>query len=101
MQTIVSREEDPSDPAVLTVGDIHGGTKRNIIPNEVKLELTTRAFSDKSRQVILDGIRQMAKGVADSYALPADKQPVVTVLDDESTPTSLLQKMVHPICSFL
>lgn len=88
MQTIVSREEDPSDPAVLTVGDIHGGTKRNIIPNEVKLELTTRAFSDKSRQVILDGIRQMAKGVADSYALPADKQPVVTVLDDESTPVT-------------
>jgi hippurate hydrolase len=86
MQTIVSREEDPTDPAVVTVGDIHGGTKRNIIPNEVKLELTTRAFSDKGRQTILDGIRQMAKGVADSYGLPADKQPVVTVLDDESTP---------------
>ncbi len=44
IQTIVSREEDPQNPAVVTVGDIHGGTKRNIIPDEVKLELTTRAF---------------------------------------------------------
>ena len=49
IQTIVSREEDPQDPTVITVGDIHGGTKRNIIPDEVKLELTTRSFSDKSR----------------------------------------------------
>jgi amidohydrolase len=86
LQTIVSREEDPRDPAVITVGDIHGGTKRNIIPNEVKLELTTRAFSDKSRQIILDGIRQMALGVATSAGLPADKAPIVTVIDTESTP---------------
>lgn len=42
LQTIVSRQEDPQDPSVVTVGDIHGGTKRNIIPDEVKLELTTR-----------------------------------------------------------
>ncbi len=71
MQTIVSREESPLAPAVVTVGDIQGGTRRNIIPNEVKLELTTRAFSDKSRQVILDGIRQMAFGVATSAGMPA------------------------------
>jgi hippurate hydrolase len=88
LQTIVSREEDPTAPAVVTVGSIHGGTKRNIIPDEVKLELTTRAFSEESRQVILNGIRQMAKGVADSYGLPADKQPIVTVLEDESTPVT-------------
>jgi amidohydrolase len=88
LQTIVSREEDPTDPAVVTVGSIHGGTKRNIIPDEVKLELTTRAFSEKGRQTILDGIRQMAKGVADSYGLPADKAPIVTVLENESTPVT-------------
>ena len=88
MQTIVSREQDPHDPAVVTVGDIHGGTKRNIIPDEVKLELTTRAFSDKSRKVTLDGIKQMAAGVADSYGLPPAKAPIVTVLDDESTPVT-------------
>ncbi len=88
LQTIVSREQDPHDPAVVTVGDIHGGTKRNIIPDEVKLELTTRAFSGKSRQITLDGIRQMAAGVGSSYGLPAEKAPVVTVLEDESTPVT-------------
>jgi hippurate hydrolase len=86
IQTIVSREEDPRDPAVVTVGDIHGGTKRNIIPDEVKLELTTRAFTAKSRQVILDGLAQMAKGIATSAGLPPEKFPTVTVLDSESTP---------------
>jgi amidohydrolase len=86
LQTIVSREEDPRDPAVITVGDIHGGTKRNIIPDEVKLELTTRAFSDKGRQIIIDGIRQMALGIGTSAGLPPDKMPTVTILDNESTP---------------
>ena len=86
LQTIVSREEDPQDPAVVTVGDIHGGTRRNIIPDEVKLELTTRYFSEKSRKVILDGIRQIALGVATTAGLPADKMPVVTTYDNEVAP---------------
>ena len=86
LQTIVSRQESPLDPAVVTVGHIYGGTKRNIIPNEVKLELTTRAFSDHARQVILDGIRHTAQGVAVSAGVPDNLFPIVTVLDDESTP---------------
>ena len=86
LQTIVSREEDPQDPSVVTVGDIHGGTKRNIIPNEVKLELTTRSFTDKSRQTIIDGLTKMAAGLTTSYGLPADKAAKVTVLENESTP---------------
>jgi hippurate hydrolase len=86
LQTIVSRSTPPRSPAVLTVGDIHGGTKRNIIPNEVKLELTTRSFTDKSRQTIIDGLTQMAAGLTTSYGLPADKAAKVTVLDNESTP---------------
>ena len=86
LQTIVSREEDPQDPTVVTVGDIHGGTKRNIIPNEVKLELTTRGFSDKSRKLVIEGIRQMAAGIAVSAGLPKGLEPVVTVLEDESAP---------------
>ena len=86
LQTIVSREEDPQDPAIVTVGSIHGGTKRNIIPDEVKLQLTTRAFSDKGRQVIVDGIRQMAQGVAISAGLPPDRAPIVTVIESESSP---------------
>jgi len=88
LQTIVSREEDPRDPSVVTVGDIHGGTKRNIIPNEVKLELTSRAFSDKSRQVVIDGLRHMAAGLAISANLPPDKAPKVEVLEAESTPVT-------------
>ena len=86
LQTIVSRQEDPRDPAVVTVGDIHGGTKRNIIPNEVKMELTTRAFSDRGRQIILDGIRRTAQGVAVAAGVPDNLAPIVTVLDAESTP---------------
>ena len=86
LQTIVSREEDPQDPSVVTVGDIHGGTKRNIIPDEVKLELTTRAFSDKSRQVVIDGLQSLAAGLTTAYNLPPDKAAQVHVLEDESTP---------------
>lgn len=99
LQTIVSREEDPQDPSVVTVGDIHGGTKRNIIPDQVKLELTTRAFSDHSRQVVIDGLRSMAAGMTTAYALPFDKAVQVNVLENESTPVmyndpALMQQLV-------
>ena len=86
IQTIVSREENPEDPVVVTVGSIHGGTKRNIIPDEVKLELTVRTFSERSRKIVLDGLRQMAIGVATSAGLPPEKMPTVTVVESESTP---------------
>jgi hippurate hydrolase len=86
LQTIVSRQENPRDPAVVTVGDIHGGTKRNIIPYDVKMELTTRAFSDKGRQIIVDGIQRAAQGVALSAGVPKELAPIVTVLEAESTP---------------
>jgi amidohydrolase len=86
IQTIVSREEDPQDPSVVTVGDIHGGTRRNIIPDSVKLELTTRAFTPHARQVIITGLQQMAAGITTSAGLPPDKAATVTVLEDESAP---------------
>jgi amidohydrolase len=88
LQTIVSRQEDPRNPAVVTVGDIHGGTKRNIIPDEVKMELTTRAFSAEARQIILDGIRRTAQGVALSTGVPDDRAPIVKVLEAESVPVT-------------
>jgi amidohydrolase len=88
VQTIVSRQENPRDPAVVTIGYIHGGTKRNIIPYDVKMGLTTRAFSDKARQIIVDGLRRTAQGVAISAGVPEDRQPIVTILDDESTPAT-------------
>lgn len=88
VQTVVSRQEDPRDPSVVTIGDIHGGTKRNVIPYEVKLELTTRAFSDKAMKIIVDGIRHAAQGVALSAGLPKDRQPIVTILENESGPAT-------------
>ncbi len=86
LQTIVSRQENPLNPAVVTVGNIHGGTKRNIIPDEVKMELTARFFSEDSRRVILDGIRRTAQGVALAAGVPENRAPVVTVVEQESTP---------------
>lgn len=86
IQTIVSREEDPQDPTVVTVGHIEGGTKRNIIPDQVKLELTTRSFSDESRNTVIQGLKQMAAGITASAGLPPDKAATVTVLENESTP---------------
>jgi amidohydrolase len=86
MQTIVSREEDPQDPTVVTVGDIHGGSKRNIIPDDVKLELTVRTFSDKAHQTVIDGLTNMAAGLTVAAGLPPAKAATVKVLDNESTP---------------
>ena len=86
IQTIVSREEDPLNPTVVTVGTIHGGTKRNIISDQVKLELTTRSFSDKSRKTVLAGLNSMAAGLTLSAGLPPEKAAKVNVLEDESTP---------------
>jgi amidohydrolase len=88
LQTIASRQEDPRDSVVVTVGDIRAGTRRNIIPNEAKMEITLRAFSEKARETALAGIRRAAKGVAISAGVPDELTPVVTVLDNESTPVT-------------
>ncbi len=64
LQTLVSRETNPTDPVVVTVGSIHGGTKHNIIPSEVKLQLTVRTTKDSVRKHILDGIKRVAQAAA-------------------------------------
>src|SRR5258708_33074915 len=89
LQTVVSRSIPPSQPAVVTVGDIHGGTKRNIIPDEVKMELTTRCYSEEVRQAIIEGVKRTAKGVAIAAGVPENRMPIVTVLDDETTPATI------------
>ena len=86
LQTIVSRSENPRDPAVVSVGSIHGGTKRNIIPDEVTLGLTTRAFSDAAMKIIVDGVHRIAQGVAVAADVPSEMAPTVSVLQNESTP---------------
>ncbi|MBR9920752.1 MAG: amidohydrolase [Bacteroidetes bacterium] len=85
LQTIVSREISPLEPAVVTVGAINGGTKGNIIPGEVKLQLTMRSYSDEVRDAIIEKIERICKGVAMSAGLPEDKYPNVH-LRDEYTP---------------
>jgi amidohydrolase len=87
LQTLVSREQNPQDPAVVTVGSIHGGAKHNIIPDEVKLQLTVRSYSDASRDGLLKGIERIAKGEAIAAGMPEDKMPVVTV-DPAFTPAT-------------
>lgn len=87
LQTIVSREVDPQDAAVVTVGSIHGGTKHNIIPGEVRLQLTVRSFSPEIRAQLLAAIRRIAEGEAIAAGMPKDKMPVVTV-QDENTPSA-------------
>jgi hippurate hydrolase len=86
-QTIVSRQIDPQQPAVLTVGTIHGGTKNNIIPDEVTLGITLRTYSSELRDQIVADIRRTANGLAAAYGIPPDRMPVVKL--GESTPPTL------------
>ena len=86
-QTIVSRQIDPQQPAVLTVGMIHGGTKSNIIPDEVTMGMTLRTFSMTQREEIVADVRRTAEGLAAAYGIPADRKPTLTV--DEGTPVTL------------
>ena len=88
IQTIVSRQLPPQQPAVVTVGTIHGGTKRNIIPDEVTLQLTIRAYADEVREKILDSLQTMAQGVAVANGLPPDRVPIVSVSKTETTPVT-------------
>lgn len=87
-QSIVSRQVDPQQPAVLTVGTIHGGTKRNIIPDDVTMGLTLRTYSEKVRDQIIADIRRTADGIASGYGVPADRMPIVTVSQSEITPAT-------------
>lgn len=82
LQTIVSREMKPIDPAVVTVGSIHAGTKHNIISDRCHLQLTVRSYSDEVRQKVLDGIRRRAEGICQAAGCP--EPPVIKV--SEGTP---------------
>ncbi len=87
LQTIVSRELRPGEPAVVTVGSIHGGTKSNIIPDEVKLQLTLRSYSDEVRRHLVDAIARICRGEALAAGLAEDRLPVLTRAENEFTPS--------------
>lgn len=81
LQTLVSRELNPTDSAVVTVGSFQAGSKHNIIPDEARLQITVRSYSDENRKQLLDGIARIARGEAIAAGMPEDKMPRVTVAD--------------------
>ncbi len=87
LQGLVSRELAPLDAGVVTVGSIHGGLKHNIIPEEVKLQLTVRADSQAVRDQLIAGIERVAAGVARTAGLPEDRLPIVEYGHESTPPT--------------
>ncbi len=79
LQSLVAREKDPQDPGVVTVGSIHGGTKANIIPDKVELQLSVRSFTDETRKLLLDGIARVAK--SEAAAAGATREPDVKLIE--------------------
>lgn len=84
-QTIVSREDSPLDPAVVTVGSINGGTKHNLIPDEVRMQLTIRTYKEEVRKHILASLDRIARGIALTAGVPEDRAPIVKISDTEFT----------------
>ncbi len=81
LQTLISRERNPLDPAVITVGSFQAGAKHNIISDEARLQLTVRSYSDETRAALLSGIERIARAEAMAAGMPDDKLPVVKVAD--------------------
>jgi amidohydrolase len=79
LQTLVSRENDPQQPAVVTVGSFHAGTKSNIISDEAKLALTVRSYTPETRKLLLDGIRRIVRGEAIAAGMAEDRMPTVEI----------------------
>ncbi len=105
IQTIVSREINPVHPAVVTVGSIHGGTKHNIIPNEVDLQLTVRFFDIAVYQHIIDALKRITSGIAISAGLPKEKWPIVKASNQFTPPVvnneNLVLKAINPMKQIL
>jgi amidohydrolase len=89
LQTLVSRELDPLDSAVVTVGSFQAGTKHNIISDEARLLLTVRSYTPEIRRQLLDGIERVVRGQAIAAGIPGDRMPQVTIREGEYTPATL------------
>ncbi|WMS90132.1 amidohydrolase [Pseudoalteromonas sp. HL-AS1] len=88
LQTITSRELSPLEPSVITVGSIHGGSKHNVISDEVKLQLTLRSYNPDVRSAQIAAIKRITAGIAQSAGLDKSNYPVVYVHEDESIPST-------------
>jgi len=87
LQTLVSRENNPLQPAVVTVGSFHAGTKSNIIPDDAKLALTVRSYTPETRKLLLDGIRRIVRGEAIAAGMPEDRMPTVEIEEPSADAT--------------
>jgi amidohydrolase len=87
LQTIVSREMDPLEPTVVTVGSFHAGTKHNIIPDDAHLQITVRTMTPKQRTKVLAAVARVANGVASAAGVPAERMPVIEFGKDNDPPT--------------
>lgn len=95
LQTLVSRELDPQDSAVVTVGSFHAGAKHNIISDKATLLLTVRSYSDETRQALLDGIARIAKGEAIAAGMPEALMPEVNIKDEYTPATYNTPEFTH------
>jgi amidohydrolase len=87
LQTIVSREEDPLQPTVITVGSFHAGTKHNVIPDDAHLQLSVRTMSPEHREKTMAAIKRATNGIAEAAGIPADRAPIITVSESAVPPT--------------
>jgi hippurate hydrolase len=94
LQTIVSRELDPVQPGVVTIGSIHGGTKHNIIPNEVKLQLTLRAYQEDVLTRMVESIRRRAQGLAAAHRAPDPELKIVVTNPPTINDPALVEKVL-------
>jgi hippurate hydrolase len=105
LQTIVSREMKPIDPAVVTVGSIHGGSKHNIISDEVQLQLTVRSYSDQAKAQTLKSIERICNGVAMAAGVPENRMPTIKIADEYTPSTyndpALVKRMVASMKNLL
>ncbi|WP_165244467.1 amidohydrolase [Paludisphaera soli] len=92
-QTIVSREVQPIDPAVVTVGSIHGGSKHNIVPDEVKLQLTLRSYKESVRLQLVEGIERRVKALAQAHKAPEPSVEVIGTTPATSNDPALVERV--------
>jgi hippurate hydrolase len=93
LQTLISRENNPFDPAVITVGSFHSGTKHNIISDDARLQVTVRSYTPEVRQKLLEGIRRTVRGEAIAAGVPEDRMPVVDVKEPYTPSTFNTEKL--------
>lgn len=89
LQMIASRETNPLDPVVVTVGSFHSGTKHNIISDEARLQLTVRTYQAETRTRILASIKRITAGIAAAAGVPVERAPLVRVDENEGVPPTL------------